>query len=273
LTIAGERAGALAVLGTDATMGALEAAATLVSLSVERERFIAERAHLEALKESDVLKTSLLRAVSHDLNSPLTAIGLQVQALRRVARGDFETELVRRIELETDRLRRRIENLLAMARLEAGTIRPRPEPTPPADLFRAARESLSLVVHERPLSIHVADDCPDIEVDPTLALEVLVNLVENAHRASPPGEPVELAALADGAARVRIEIRDRGKGLDEDGIHAADGDLPRRGLGLEIVRSFVEASQGTMSLLPREGGGTVARIELPGAVLDREPLK
>jgi len=270
LTIAGERAGALAVLGTEATMGSLGAAATLVSLAVERERFIAERAHLEALKESDLLKTSLLRAVSHDLNSPLTAIGLQVRALRRIAEKDGEGELIARIERETERLRRRIENLLAMARLEAGSLRLRPEPTPPADLFRAARESLSLVVEERPLTVRVADDCPDVRVDPALGLEVLVNLVENAHRASPGGKPIELVASRNGDDRVQIEVMDRGKGIVEEADAVADGDLPRRGLGLEIVRSFVGASDGQLQLLAREGGGTIARVELPAALLDEE---
>jgi len=270
LNIAGQRGGAMAVLGTEATMGALGAAATLVSLSVERERFIAERAHLEALRESDLLKTSLLRAVSHDLNSPLTAIGLQVQSLRRIAAKDEEGELIARIEREADRLRRRIENLLAMARLEAGALRPRPEPTPPADLFRAARESLSLVVEERPLVVRVAKDCPDVYVDPTLALEVLVNLVENAHRAAPPSSPIEMVAVEGREDVVIVDVLDRGQGYKVKDEKLPDGDLPRRGLGLEIVRSFLGVSGGRLEFLARDGGGTIARVELPAAVLAGE---
>src|SRR4029077_7777052 len=142
------------------------------------ERFIEESSHLQALRESDALKTSLLRAVSHDLSTPLTAIGLQVERLQRQVGADPET--VADLAEQTGRLRRRIENLLAMARLEAGNFVPRPEPTPPADLFRLLREHLPLVTN---LRVEVSPDCPDVFADPSLTLEVLVNLVENAYRA------------------------------------------------------------------------------------------
>jgi K+-sensing histidine kinase KdpD len=111
-------------------------------------------------------------------------------------------------------------------------------------------------------------NCPDVQVDPALGLEVLVNLVENAHRASPRGEAIEMAATNGDPGRVRIDVMDRGKGMSEE--HAADGDLPRRGLGLEIVRSFLAASGGRLEFLAREGGGTIARVELPAAVLDED---
>src|SRR5207253_1873115 len=95
----------------------------------------------------------------------------------------------------TGRLRRRIENLLAMARLEARSVVPRPEPTPAADLFRAVREHLPLVVQNHRIEVRVAADCPEVYVDPSLALEILANLVENAHQASPAGSPIELCAF------------------------------------------------------------------------------
>ena len=82
LNLGGNVVGVLAALGTNATLRALESAATLVALAVERERFVAESAHLQALREGDRLKTSLLRAVSHDLATPLTAIALQVERIR-----------------------------------------------------------------------------------------------------------------------------------------------------------------------------------------------
>jgi two-component system, OmpR family, sensor histidine kinase KdpD len=265
LLIGGEHAGVLAVRATGATMDALEAAATLVALAVERERFIEERAHLEALRESDMLKTSLLRAVSHDLNSPLTAIGLQLQSLRRIAGDEAGREMIGRVEREAERLRRRIENLLSLARLEAGTSRPRREPTPPADLLRATRESLPVVRQERPLVARVEDGCPDLDVDPTLALEILVNLVENAHRASPAGEAIEMVARAHGRDRAGIEILDRGPGPGE--TSGGDGDAPHRGLGLEIARSLAAVNGGTIALGWREGGGTIATVDLPAALL------
>lgn len=216
LLVGGKTTGALIARGTEASMPALVSAARLVNLAVERERFIEENAHIEALRESETLKTSLLRAISHDLTTPLTAITLHTEALRRSAENNEEMKgPVAGIAGETSRLRRRIDNLLAMARLEAGKSKPRREPTPPADLFHAVRENLPLVFESRPVSIHVEDDCPDANVDPALALEILVNLIENAHRVSPPDAPLELTARIHplDSAQVRIEVLDRGPGV------------------------------------------------------------
>ena len=95
-----------------------------------------ENAHMQALRESESLKTSLLRAISHDLTTPITAVTIRTESIRRRAEPDSELiEDVAAIAEETGRLRRRIDNLLAMARLEAGKAKPHREPTPPADLF------------------------------------------------------------------------------------------------------------------------------------------
>jgi two-component system sensor histidine kinase KdpD len=163
-----------------------------------------------------------------------------------------------------------------MARLEAGKAKPRREPTPPADLFRAVRENLPLVFQSRAVRVHVENDCPDANVDPSLTLEILVNLIENAHRVSPSGASLELTARGHplDAAQVRIEVLDRGPGLP-DGVTDADGnllpgattDVAQRGLGLEIARSLAVANGGTLGITPRQGGGTIARLDVPAAPL------
>jgi two-component system sensor histidine kinase KdpD len=237
------------------------------ALLAERERFLEERAHHEALKESDAFKTSLLRAVSHDLRTPITAIRLGLERLRRSA---ADTPDVDAVSAETERLSRRIDNLLAAARLDAGATVPRPEPTPPADLFRGALEALPLVLAGRHVAVTVAEDTPDALADPALAVEVLANLLENAARAARRDTPLELAAGPDpgGSGRVRLEVRDRGPGVP-DGLAraAAGGPSPEtgRGLGLVICVSLAHAMGGTIALLARPGGGTVARLELPAA--------
>jgi two-component system sensor histidine kinase KdpD len=261
LLVGGKTTGALVARGTEASLAALVSAARLVGLAVERERFIEENAHLEALRESETLKTSLLRAISHDLNTPLTAMAIYTEALRRKAPNDEEVE---GIASESARLRRRIDNLLAMARLEAGKSKPRPEPTPPADLFRAVRENLPLVFQTRPVSIRVEDDCPDVNVDPALALEILVNLIENAHQVSPADAPLELTARPLDASMVRMEVLDRGPGVPA-GLAAANG-----GLGLEIARSLAAANGGSIGITPRPGGGAIARLDVPSAPLPAE---
>ena len=229
----------------------------------ERRRVEGEaNAHMDLLRQSDAFKTSLLRAVSHDLTTPLTAVRIHIASLARYAATAPElAETVRAIEDETTRLHRRIDNLLTIARLEGGRFTPHPEPTPPADIFHSVRESIPAVFSARPIAVSVADDCPDAYVDPSLALEIVVNLVENAHRASPPNAEIELTAVRSDAS-VRLEILDRGHGLP------SDSDVSRRGLGLEIARGLTLASGGSFALENRDGGGAVARIDLPAASVD-----
>lgn len=250
----------------------------LERLYVEREKLMDGQAHMQALRESETLKTSLLRAISHDLSTPLTAITIHTQALRRKGEHDDDLkEAISGIADETSRLHRRIDNLLAMARLEAGKAKPHPEPTPPADLFHAVRDNLPLVFQSRPVTVRVEDDCPDANVDPSLALEVLVNLIENAHRVSPHGATLQLVARAHprDRSRVRIEVLDRGPGLppgvaDPDGNILPGGTSDVAGLGLEIARTLAVANGGWISMAPRDGGGTVARFDVPAAPLSTE---
>jgi two-component system sensor histidine kinase KdpD len=279
LIVGGKTTGALVARGTEASKQALESAARLVALAVERERFLEENAHVQALRESEALKTSLLRAISHDLTTPITAVTIRTESIRRRAGADSELiEDLEAITEETARLRRRIDNLLAMARLEAGKAKPRREPTPPADLFRAVRENLPNVFSTRPIVVRVEPDCPDANVDPSLALEILVNLVENAHRVSPPNATIELLARKHplDPDKMRIEILDRGPGLPP-GVTDAEGnvatettDLAQRGLGLEIARGLAAANGGSVGLAPRPGGGTIARVDLQAALLPAE---
>jgi len=277
VTVGGRPAGRFMAYGTKANRETLEAVARLLGLALERERFLAEQSRIEALKASDSLKTTLLQAVSHDLSTPLTSILVSVQSVKRALDdGSSAEKPVSVIMTEASRLNRRIRNLLDMARLEAGVARPHREPTPPADLFRATKEHLPDIVSRRRIDVRVEADCPDIDVDPSLALEILINLVENADRASPTAAPIELTAgtPASEPLRVVIEVLDRGRGmapregadpLPGNASSPGGGDLPRKGLGLEIARRFAQTMGGAVTLQPREGGGMSARVELPAA--------
>jgi two-component system sensor histidine kinase KdpD len=279
LEVGGRVNGVLVARGIAAPRTVLEPAGRLLALAVERERLLGEAAHLEAVRESDTLKTSLLRAVSHDLRTPLTAMRLEVESLgRHLADRPEAMASVQGLSLEQERLARRIDNLLALARLEAGLARPHPEGVPPGSLFRSARESLELILAGRPVEVRVAPRCPDLWADPSLTLEIVVNLLENAARAAPAGSPLELAAAPAGPGRAWVEVSDRGPGIPagirrmlqtprdlRPGAGQGSGDSASGGLGLQIARSFVEAVGGSLTLLDRAGGGTVARLDLPAA--------
>ncbi|MBW8878211.1 MAG: DUF4118 domain-containing protein [Acidobacteria bacterium] len=281
LHVGGTVNGVLVARGRLAPRTVLESAGRLLALAIERERLLGEAAHLEAVRESDTLKTSLLRAVSHDLRTPLTAMRLEIESLEgRLANQPDALASLGGLSLEQERLSRRIDNLLSLARLEAGVARPRPEPVPPSSLFRAARENLSLILAGRPVEVRVERSCPDTWADPSLALETLVNLLENAARAAPPERPLELAAGRDpeDRERIRLEVLDRGPGLPPGvkrmlqgtrdlrrNADAAAGDSASGGLGLQIARGLAEANGGSLALLDRPGGGTIARLILPAA--------
>jgi two-component system, OmpR family, sensor histidine kinase KdpD len=256
LQIGGQASGVLLALEPTAPLAVLDPAVRLLALAAERERLLQEAAHLEAVRQSDSLKTALLRAVSHDLRTPLTSIRLEIESLqRRLADRPEALASLHGLSLQQERLTRRIDNLLALARLEAGVARPHPEPTPVGSLFRTARESLALILEGRKLEVRIQPGCPDLWTDPSVTLEVLVNLLENAARAAPPEQPLELSAEAmDG--HVRIEVRDRGPGLPVAGESLSEG------LGLRIARSLTEADGGSLELLDRAGGGTIARLHL-----------
>jgi signal transduction histidine kinase len=129
------------------------------------------------------------------------------------------------------------------------------------------------------VKVQVEPRCPDVWADPSLALEIVVNLLENAARFAPMDQPLELAASADPKipGRVHVEVRDRGPGVpfgirrlldstrDLRPAEPGTGDSVSGGLGLRIAASFAEANGGSLALQDRAGGGTVARLDLPAA--------
>ena len=289
LHVGGRTGGVLAARGVLASRAVLEPAARLLALAVERERLLDEAAHLEAVRQSDALKTSLLRRLAHDLRTPLTppsgsrprAWSAGSPAATMPPRAGLER--LRTLAREQERLARRIDNLLALARVEAGVARPRPEPVLPGDLFRAARESLASILAGREVSLRIEPGCADLWTDPSLTLEVVVNLLENAARAA--AGPIELAAgpsrIASG--RVRIEVRDRAP--DCRRAYAASSPArpsrwaggPGHGPGRRAGDTAPPAGSACASpaaspkptaapsFADRPGGGTIAALDLPAA--------
>jgi two-component system, OmpR family, sensor histidine kinase KdpD len=245
----------------------IESLGTLLSLAFHRERLHAIQLELSALDESDRAKTAVLRAVAHDLSTPLTALRIQIDTLQRLLPDSpaDALETTHNIADEAHRLQRRIRNLLTMARIEAGRYRTLAEPTPVADLFKLTKDSVRASMTERTFLVDIEPGCADALADPALCLEILVNLVENADGASPKGAAIELVGRSDGESRVHLSVRDRGCGPAGADASSAIGDETRVGLGLHIARTFAEMSGGSVALQPRDGGGTIATLELPAA--------
>lgn len=239
------------------------------ALLLDRERLQAATIETEALRRSDEVKTALLRAVSHDLRSPLTAIIAAGEALgsEEIAEGDRRA-LAAAVSAEAVRLSSLVDKLLDLSRLEAGQAHPRPDWCSLEEVVGAAVDDLG----ERGELVRVAldPDLPFVQADAAQLERALTNLLENAIRFS-AGEQalVKGRALKD---RVVLRVVDRGPGIPPEDLdlvfepfYQRPGDRPHEGsgLGLAIVRGLVEVNGGRVWAESVPGQGTTFVIELP----------
>jgi two-component system, OmpR family, sensor histidine kinase KdpD len=238
----------------------LPALAALLAVAVDRAELEAEALEAETLRRSDVVKTALLRAVSHDLRSPLTAIVASADALAseeiQLDEGDHAA-LVTAIRAEAARLDRVVANLLDVSRLEAGALESHPELWSVDELVGQAIESVHVDADR--IVVELDPRSPPVRVDAGQIERVLANLIENALRFSPAGSPVIVRA-EHGSTELRIHVVDRGPG-----ITAADrtsifqpfqrGAGGGSGLGLAIARGFAEANGGRLWTQDDPAGG------------------
>jgi two-component system sensor histidine kinase KdpD len=249
----------------------LPALASLLGLAVDRERLAREALEAETLRRSDAMKTAVLRAVSHDLRTPLMAILTAASAL---ARDDLDLDREDRNELamtilgEAERLDRLVANLLDLSRLQAGAAQPEPDVWPIDDLVLQALDE----VGESGERVHVSfpDETPLVRADAHQVERALVNMIENALKYSPPSEPVHVQVSTSGGEAL-VRVVDHGPGIqpgDRERIfdafyRAADGGVRGAGLGLAIARGFAEANGGRLWAESRAGQGATFVLSLP----------
>jgi two-component system sensor histidine kinase KdpD len=167
---------------------------SLLSAALEREGLLGGVVETAALRRADTVKTALLRAVSHDLRSPLTAIAAAGDAIASPSISPQEREeLAAVIQEEARRLSRLVDNLLDLSRLEAGAAEPRREWTSVDDLIRGALRELA--ARDDEFSLSIDRDLPLVRLDPAQMERAFVNVLENARRHS-GGHPVSVRARA-----------------------------------------------------------------------------
>jgi two-component system sensor histidine kinase KdpD len=245
--------------------------------ALDRARLRTQAAQAEALAEGDRMRTALLRAVSHDLRTPLASIKASVSSLRQTDvhwSAEDEAELLANIEQNADRLDALVGNLLDMSRLQAGSLEPFLRATAVDEVAPVALRGLDDADH---LLIVVPDDLPLVRADPGLLERVLANLFSNALRHSPAGFPAPpkrpmLRAKEDGD-RVVIDVVDHGTGVPSglkerifEPFARLDERSPGVGLGLAVAKGFAEAMGGTIVAVDTPGGGLTVRVTLPALV-------
>jgi two-component system sensor histidine kinase KdpD len=247
--------------------------------ALDRARLRTQAAQAEALAEGDRMRTALLRAVSHDLRTPLASIKASVSSLRQTDvhwSEEDEAELLANIEQNADRLDALVGNLLDMGRLQAGSLEPFLRAIAVDEVAPVALRGLDHADH---LLISVPDDLPLVRADPGLLERVLANLFSNALRHSPPDMRPMLRAMQDGD-QVVIDVVDHGSGVAAglkeqifEPFARLDARSPGVGLGLAVAKGFAEAMGGTIVAVDTPGGGLTVRVTLPALVSGvRAPL-
>jgi two-component system sensor histidine kinase KdpD len=248
----------------------LPALASILVVALERERLARKALETETLRRSDAVKTAILRAVSHDLRSPLTAIRAAGEGLDHASLDLGEADraaLLDTIRVETKRLERLVVNLLDLSQLEAGAALPQPELWTIDEVVGRSLDALGPEAAR--VSVELSETAP-VRVDAMQIERVLVNLLENALKFSSPDDAVELTVENTGN-EVVIRVADRGPGL-------APGELERifepferlgsergTGLGLAIARGFAEANGVRLWAESVPGEGAVFLVAMPKA--------
>ena len=255
---------------------ALQAFAAQLRAALEQERLRREAAKTSRLSEANELRTALLRAVSHDLRTPLASIKAAVTSLLQHDVDwtlEATTEFLQTIDEEADRLNRLVGNLLDMSRLETGALSVRPRPVGLEEVVAAALSSLP--DRGAGVVVDVPETLPAVVVDPALLERAVANLVANASQHTPSGRTVRVEAREVGA-RVDLLVVDRGPGVPEDDRERVFAPFQRLGdtgstgvgLGLAVARGFVEAVGGQLTLEETPGGGLTVVVTLP-----RQPVR
>lgn len=250
----------------------LRVLADQLAVALDKRHLAAEAAEADMLADIDAVRTALLRAVSHDLRTPLASIKAMISGLRDTTvawKPEQIDEAHATIEEETDRLNRLVGNLLDASRLQIGALAVDVRPTSLAAVVASAIQSVQAAADV--VSIDASQ--PDIVVlaDATLLERSLDNVINNAVRHSRPGCAVRIDTGVVGD-RAHIRIVDRGPGVplaDRSKVmqpfqRLGDQNVANGvGLGLSIAQGFVEAMDGTLSLDDTPGGGLTVTIALP----------
>jgi two-component system sensor histidine kinase KdpD len=245
-----------------------------IAQAVTRIRF-AEQAKMTQMQvEAERLRNSLLSAISHDLRTPLATI---IGSATTLLEDDGRLQIIDKIELnrvivdEAERMANLINNILDMARLDAGVVKLNEQWYPLEEIIGTVLTRLQKQLRERPVKVKLPSGIPLVFADAVMIEQVLINLLENALRYTPPGSALEITAETSPQA-VEISVADHGAGIPKgreeqlfEKFYQARHEAAQSGvgLGLAICRAIVEAHGGRIYAQNRSSGGAVFTLILP----------
>ena len=254
----------------------LKAVAAQMAIALERDALYAQEEKIRLAMERERLRSTLLRAVAHDLRSPLTVLagasGLLSDHTQSLTEAE-KTKLAKDINEEVIWLNDLVENILSMTQIQESRLFLRKEEEVVDDVVHEAVKHITPLLNDRRLTVSLPDDIVTAPMDIKLIAQVIINLLDNAVRHTPMGSTITLTVTA-AAQEVIFEIADNGPGIDPDIINTlfegfvqksarvSDG---RRGLGLglAICQAVVSAHGGSITASNNPVGGAKFEFRLP----------
>jgi two-component system sensor histidine kinase KdpD len=254
--------------------GALDALGGVAAIAIERLQFLQERKAAELARQSEELKSALLASLGHDLRTPLTAIRVAATNLQ----SPWPDERARQeqsdvILAEVERLTRLFQNILEMARIDAGAVPTERQWTHPSQIIEAARAQIEHTLGRRRVELSMPTPEMLVRLDPQVTAAAVAHLLENAAQYSPEDAPIEIVATV-GDEGLRIAVRDHGPGIAAADLPrlferfyrgaAAKGRVSGTGMGLAIARGLLAAEQGQVWAENCPDGGARFTLVVPG---------
>ncbi|WP_086315487.1 sensor histidine kinase [Candidatus Enterococcus palustris] len=269
---------------TDEIITFIELISTQLSLAIEQNNLTSERQQILFENEKERMRGNLLRAISHDLRTPLTGISGSVETIL----NDHETtklpeetkrKLLVGIKDDADWLIRMVENLLSITRINEETMKVAKSKEAAEEVVSSAIQRIKKSYPESEISVTLPDEFVMVPMDSILIEQVLFNLMENAIRHSNCHAPIFVAVTAT-SKDVTFEVADQGKGLTSEQIKLLFDGMSKQntpvdsksgmGIGLSIVKTIIMAHDGTLNVANRPQGGAVFTFTLP---LERKETK
>lgn len=246
-----------------------------LAMALERQSLSDEQRSIQVEAEKEKMRSNLLRAISHDLRTPLTGIlGASSTILESgdLLDSSIRFKLLTGIKEDSQWLIRMVENLLSVTRINEGTMHVSKSPEAVEEIVAEAVGRIKARLPGRDISVKVPDELLVVPMDGTLIEQVLINLIENAIKHSGENTHISVDIKKIGSNAV-FEVIDDGDGIPEqdlpyifDGItaHSRSTDSSRgTGIGLSICMSIIKAHNGSIEVFNRKSGGAIFRFILP----------
>ncbi|MDB5984123.1 MAG: kdpd5 [Pseudomonas sp.] len=251
----------------------LDTCASLLAISLERIHYINVAQDTTVQMESERLRNSLLSAISHDLRTPLSVMLGLTEALKltKPPLAGEAAEIATAVGESALRMNTLVNNLLDMARLESGKVVLNRQWQPIEEVVGSALRAVHPILGARPVQVALEDDLPTVRIDAVLIERILINLIENAVKYTPPDSAISLGARATPDS-IEWWVADEGPGLPpghEEAIFnkfmrgKKESSIPGVGLGLAICRAIAQAHGGTILGVTGPNGGACFTLRLP----------